>query len=68
MSFEHSIKDFLSASRLSGAGVPENLNSRLYTDIPTYETVHPPHPRQGAARWRDGFLSGYLLGQALWQR
>lgn len=51
MSSEHSfIKDFLSASRLSGLGIPEGLNSRLYTDISTYKTVHSPHSRQGDAR------------------
>lgn len=44
MSFEHSIKDFLSASRLSGSGVPEALNSSLYSDIPTSRTVHLPQP------------------------
>lgn len=60
MSFGHSIKEFHSASRLSGLGISEDLENRLHTDIPKYKTVHPLHSMQGDASKVFGFFSGCL--------
>lgn len=59
-SFECSVKEFHSESRLSGLGISEALESKLHIDILKYKTVHPPHPRQGDASRIHGSSSECL--------